>query len=167
MSLLLLCFALLLPTADAAHDYHVSKSRIHYDADARAYQITLHLFIDDLEAALRLRGIDGLYLGTERETAEADTYVATYLQDRFNLRADSTTLGYTYLGKEVSEDLMAFYIYLEVANVALDPSLDVTNALLTEVHDDQRNIVQIQVGKAIRGYFICTREDPSERVVLR
>ena len=164
-----LLFALYLlwsPTADTAHEYHVSKSRINYDIEARAYQFTLHLFIDDLEAALHLRGLNDLYLGTEREVANADQYITTYLRDQFRLTADAAPLTYTMLGKEVSDDLMGFYLYLEVADTPPANILSITNRLLTEVHDDQRNIVQVQTGDKLHGYFICTREDPSGEVVL-
>ena len=164
MSYLLILLLGLVAPAPATHEYHVSKSRINYDVPTRAYQITLHLFIDDLETALRARGAEGLRIGTARESDAADTHLLAYLRDQLQLRADDRALTYTLLGKEVAEDLMGLYVYLEIPDQAVPARFEVTNALLTEVFDDQQNIVQLDFGPAATGYFICNRADPSERL---
>ena len=162
---LLLSFLLLLATP-RAHEYHVSKCRINYDAPTRAYQITLHLFIDDLETALRARGIDHLRIGTERESSEADRHLMGYLREQLALHADGAPLAYTYVGKEVADDLLGLFVYLEIPEQPLPGSFAVRNELLTEVFDDQQNIVQLEFSAGARGYFICNRADPREELTF-
>ena len=166
MTTLLLSALLFFTGHSDAHEYHVSKSRINYDAETRAYQLTLHLFIDDLEEALRLQGTTGLRVGTEREAADADTHLAAYLRRQLRLTADGAPLHYTYLGKEVADDLMGLFVFLEIPDQAVPRRFTVENRLLTEVHDDQQNIVQVELSADARGYFICNRTDPTEELVF-
>ena len=166
MTTLLFSVLLFLTGLPTVHEYHVSKSRINYDAETRAYQLTLHLFIDDLEEALRLQGTTGLRVGTEREAADTDTHLAAYLRRQLRLTADDTPLRYTYLGKEVADDLMGLFIYLEIPDQAVPRRFTVENRLLTEVHDDQQNIVQVELSDEARGYFICNRADPTEELIF-
>jgi hypothetical protein len=148
-------FLLLLPgNPEVRHDFHVSRIKITYAEAQGELQMTLHLFIDDLEEALRQQGIDGLRLGTAREAEEADRHLFAYLQRRLQLRLEDEPLGYQLLGKEVSEDLGAFYLYLLVEEVPRPHRLWVRNNLLFELFDDQQNIVQLIGPGYQRGNFI-------------
>lgn len=126
-----------------AHDFHVSRTRIEYGAAQKEWQITLHVFIDDLELALAEKGSPKLYLGTKRETEEADRYIQNYLQQYFHLSADEQALEWQWLGKEMSEDLTAFWIYLYVPDANPNLPLGIRNKLLLDLFDDQQNMIQV------------------------
>lgn len=142
---------------EVAHDFHVSRTRVIYAAGQGELQVTMHVFIDDLEEALRLRGIEGLRLGTARESEAADEQLVAYLRDRFSLAVNEQAVEYSFVGKELSEDLQAFYIYLLVEDVAAPRRLWVRQRALMEVYDDQQNIVQLQGPEGRRGNFIFHR----------
>ena len=130
-------------TDNYAHDFHVSKCLIEYNEQEKALQISLHVFIDDLEEALRRQGADKLFICTEKEAADAEKYIDRYLKQNFVLEVNGRQAEYRFLGKEISDDLMAVWCYLEVLDVDQMEQLAVTNKILTEVFDDQKNIVSV------------------------
>ena len=151
-------------TAPVAHEYHVATTTINYDEKTRAFQIVVHAFIDDLEAALRERGHDRLFLGTERETPEAETYLRNYLDANFALDTGDDALRWQWVGHETSEDLNALYIYLEVPDVDLPPAMNVEMPLLTEIYDDQRNMIHVTGPDGLAGYLLLYREYDRETI---
>ena len=143
--LLLLPLLFLFPNAEApvVHDFHISRTRIEYGAAQNEWQITQHIFIDDLELALAEKGSPKLYLGTKRESAEADQYIRSYLQQYFKLSSEDQALEWEWLGKEISEDLTAFWIYLYVPDAKPERPLGIRNKLLLDLYDDQQNMIQV------------------------
>ena len=130
--------------ADAAvHAFHVSKCQVEYNEGEQALQISLNLFIDDLEEALRRQGAGKLQLCTPREAPDAENHLQRYLRRHFIIRVNGKALDYTFIGKEISEDQAAVWCYLEITNVQKFRELSVTNNLLLEVFEDQKNIVSI------------------------
>jgi hypothetical protein len=147
MRLFLLCslLAIGLPQSfarSAAHDFHISKMLVAYAPDEQTLQVSAHLFIDDLELALREGGAPKLRLATENEHPEAETYLQAYLRRELAFIADGRELDYTVLGRELSDDLAALWVYIEVPLAQLPEELQIRNALLTDIYADQKNIVK-------------------------
>jgi hypothetical protein len=130
------------PTITALHDFHLSRTRIEYAAAQQEWQISLHIFIDDLSLALQERGAPNLRLGTKSELADADVYIQKYLRQFLQFETAGTTLSWEWLGKETSEDLSAFHIYLFLPQAEPNLPLKLKNQLLLDIYDDQQNMVQ-------------------------
>lgn len=147
MRLLLCCVVLLglLPQSFAReldHEFHISKMLVAYAPDEQTLQVSTHIFIDDLELALREGGAPKLRLATEYEHPEAEDYLQAYLRRELAFIADGRELDYTVLGRELSEDLAALWIYVEVPLDKLPKELEIRNAILTDIYADQKNIVK-------------------------
>ena len=152
--------------APEAHDFHISKGTVEYVQQAQSLQVTLHVFIDDLEQALEAQGAPKLFLGTEKEAAEADEYVSKYLAKHFNLQADGKAVKFVYLGKEISDDLSALWFYLEARPVGKPQKIQVKYDLLTEVFDDQKNILNFRGPANARFTLLFERGDTDEEIEL-
>ena len=150
--LFILLFSLL--PAPEMHAFHISKCQIDYNTADKALQITWHIFIDDLEEALRRQGMDKLFLGTEREAANGDAAVEKYLLQRLKLIVNGKSASINFIGKENSEDLAALWCYLEVPGVSAVQNMNISNDILLEVYDDQKNLVSVTVPGKKQGYFI-------------
>lgn len=148
------------------HQFHVSKCQIDYSSQEQALQITLHLFIDDLEAALQLQGAENLYICTPKEHKKAEKYIGRYLKQHFNLVVNEATVDYDFLGKEQSDDLQAVWCYLEIPNVNQLNSLEITNSLLMEAFEDQKNIVQFKNANGKQGYFMFQKGAETDKVTF-
>ncbi|MEM6317074.1 MAG: DUF6702 family protein [Bacteroidota bacterium] len=138
----------------AAHEFHISKCQIEYNEKESALQMTLHLFIDDLEEALAMQGAVNLFICTEKEAEKAEIYMYKYLQRQLKIQLDDSTVDYTFIGKEVSEDLIGVWCYLEVENIPTFEKLSVRNGILTETFEDQKNIVSVVGPQKKKGYFL-------------
>ncbi len=136
------------PTNEAiAHEFHVSKCVIECNEEAKAIQVSLHIFIDDLEEALRQQGADKLFICTEKESKKAEKYLNRYLQRHFVLIVNNKKVEYEFIGKEISDDLAAVWCYLEVKDIKRIKSMELKNDILMEIFDDQRNIISLTYNK--------------------
>ncbi|MDX1665854.1 MAG: DUF6702 family protein [Saprospiraceae bacterium] len=145
MSRYIYLFFLLFCTSAFLHDIHISKGLVEYNEAENALQITLHIFVDDLEDAIRLKhGHENLQIGTEKEHPEAEIYIEEYLRETFSLTVDGEKRSFTLLGKELSDDYMAVWCYLEISEVPPFKKLTLHNSILMDLFDDQSNIVTVK-----------------------
>lgn len=144
LSILLITALISLPEypETAIHDFHLSRTRIEYSDKQQEWQISLHVFIDDLELALENKGAPDLQLGTLSESEEADAYIQKYLNQFLQLEAADERLALEWLGKETSEDLTAFHLYLYVKEDQPNQPMKIRNRILMDLYDDQQNMIQ-------------------------
>jgi len=135
---------LFLFVSGSMHDLHLSKSTVNYKTTDETLQITVNIFIDDLELALYEMGYDSLHLFTIDESEMADEYIADYINEYFTIEIDGYTVHPTWLGKEMSDDYQAAWCYLEVPELPSLKKMKVSNRILIDIYDDQRNIVQVE-----------------------
>ncbi len=136
------------------HEFHISKTLIEYNEKESALQFTLHIFIDDLEEALRQQGADKLFICTEKESEKAEAYIYKYLQQKLKIKLDDKAVDFSFVGKEVSEDLVAVWCYLEIENIEPFSKLYVKNNTLVETFDDQKNIISVTGPNKRKGYLL-------------
>lgn len=132
------------PVPQAAdHDFHVSKCLMAYNPDTESLQMSMHIFLDDLELALSQRGHDQLFLCTPREAPEAVAHVEAYLRDHFKLVINGQPRDFTFVGKEISDDLSAIWCYMEVEQLPAVESLQLTYRILFDTYRDQKNLASL------------------------
>ena len=61
------------------HEFHLSNTIVNYNSEEKAIQITMRIFIDDLELALQGIGHDSLKLCTSKEKQSAEQHVFEYI----------------------------------------------------------------------------------------
>jgi len=141
------------------HDLHMSNCEIEYKADESTIQISLRVFIDDLEAALVERGSEDLYLCTKKEHPKAEEYIVNYVNEMFKINIDGKDIAYSYIGKEMSEDLAAVWCYLEITDISITEKLVIENQVLMDLYDDQRNLTKVKLGKNNKEHFLFDSSD--------
>jgi hypothetical protein len=124
------------------------------------------LFIDDLEIALEKQGHTSLLVGTEKEKLSANELIVTYLKQNFNLTINNKKAVASFVGKETTADRQALWIYLEVRDVKDIKTLTVENKALTEVHADQKNMVQIMIPSKKANSFVLEKNKSTATVTL-
>jgi hypothetical protein len=146
------------------HPFHISKFDLVYNNKENTWQITGHIFIDDLENALRKQGIDKLFLCSNKETPNAQVYVERYLKQHFSIEINGKTTEWTFLGKETSEDLKAMWCYMEIKNTSAPQTMLIKNNVLTEVFSDQKNMISVTDASQQKNYFIFTAQKTMEKI---
>jgi hypothetical protein len=157
-SILLYVLLAFLPSwlsAGNAHDMHISVCELRWNEESGAFEVSIKVFIDDLERALNKDGAPGLFIGTPKELKEADNFIASYLQKHFRIDIDGTRLSPEFMGKEISEDFLAVWCYVQFpARVSPGKKCKISNDILLDMFDDQRNIMDIRMSKSHKDYTI-------------
>ncbi len=122
-----------------AHPFYVSICQIDYNGDNQSLEISLKIFIDDIEEIMEKEGVGRLYLGELRENKESDKYISRYLAQQFKIKVDGQEQPLEYLGKETDVD--AIWCYLEGLNVSPFSNVEIRNSILMDHIDSQVNLV--------------------------
>ncbi|WP_373518401.1 DUF6702 family protein [Pricia sp.] len=143
----------------AAHKFYVSVTNVKYSEKDGAIQITSRIFIDDFENVLQERfGFDA-ELATENESEEADAYIEKYIRTKFAVEINGENASYNFIGKKYDADVMICYIEVPKINLAHTTSIQITNEILTDLFDEQQNIVHFKIdGK--KKSFVLLKSDP-------
>lgn len=145
------------------HPIHLTKASVEFNAETKTLQISMHIFLDDLELALETRGAaPNLQLCTPKEHPKGEQYLISYLREQFHIQVDEKPIAFKFIGKEISEDFLAAWCYLEIEGVEAFKSLKVTNKILMEIYDDQRNIVQVKGPNQRKVYFMFDSKQREE-----
>ena len=139
-----------------AHKYYLSLTQINYKNEAKAVQIIINVFMDDIELALNKDYDIDLQLTTKRELENNDIYFEKYLKNKLNFKVDGKAKNFNYLGKEYDGDLVFFY--LEIENINEVNSIDVSNQLLLEHFPEQQNLIKSKVGKKNKSVLLTKDE---------
>tara|TARA_B100000497_G_scaffold118460_1_gene144778 strand:- start:1755 stop:2258 length:504 start_codon:yes stop_codon:yes gene_type:complete len=160
---LFISFLFILSTllSTSLHEYHLSNTEIRYNEEESALQIITRIFIDDLEETLRKNGHSGLFLCTEREPEHAEALIADYLEKNLLIKVDGKAQKFSYLGKEISDDLIAAWCYLEILDITPTIKIEVENNVLLDSFDDQKNIVNVKTDSGKRAMFILQNGENS------
>ena len=133
---------------------------MEHDAASRSLEITHHIFLDDLEEALRKvydPKLDIVYPGDKEKR---DEYIKNYIMEHFSVKINGKLMEPTYIGHEIEED--ALYAYIEIKGVRKLNEILVRDNLLTELFDDQINLVHIKVDGKIRSLKLGKKNDSGQ-----
>ena len=137
------------------HPFHVSVCEVVWKEESSALQLTYRVFLDDMEMALR-RETGNQELNIVTDSLQVHQAMRTYFHQTFHLELNGKKIDYRYLGGEIEEDVM--WCYLEVEGVDKVNSLKITSTHLTEVYDDQQNIIHFKIGGEKKSYILTKRE---------
>lgn len=133
------------------HEFYLSVTEISYKEEKRSLQIITRIFTDDLEEALKKRYDKAIRLSSQKEQGPVRESLEKYLDQKLQLNT-SRKLELQYLGKEYDSDQVVLYI--EIPHVEPFEKISVTNALLTDLFEDQKNIVHVSVSGTTRSLLL-------------
>jgi hypothetical protein len=131
----------LLNPVTATHPIHLSLCEIHHNPVSKKLEISLKIFTDDLEEALLMQGIRQLFIATEKEKEGSNEYIFKYIQGGLSIMEKGQKVRLNWVGKELSDDLMAVWCYMESEPVSVSVDITFKNCILMELFSDQKNIV--------------------------
>lgn len=124
------------------HPVHISVTEINYNEKSKSLQIVSRIFIDEMELGVRgqLKQPD-LDLLEPKNGSTTQTLIQNYLAQHFKIKMDGKPAKQNFLGFE-REDV-SLVCYIEIENVKKLKTLEVMNDVVTEIHDDQSNLVHV------------------------
>ena len=142
------------------HPIHISVTEFNYSDKDKALQITSRIFIDDVELAIRQsRKEEELDIVKPKNGLTSEQLVKEYLLSHFKVKLDGKTQKINFLGMETED--VAFVCYLEIENVKKIKTVEVFNDVITEIHNDQSNLVHFTYKSPIKSVRLM-RDKPSE-----
>lgn len=140
------------------HPIHVTRTEINYESKSQSLQLTLFVYIDDLEDAVKQTGQPVLHLATSKELKNADVLLHNYLKNVLKIASPNRSFQINWVGKELSDSPLAMFIYLEIEDVQDGITLSMKNDVLLDLYDDQTNIIESKKNnKAITTVYIKER----------
>lgn len=139
------------------HKYYISLCEIEFVESKQAVQITIGMFIDDIEFALNKDNNADLKIATKYETENIDAYFESYLNSHLKFSINNNSSIYTYIGKEYDDDIVRFY--LEISNIKKLTSIEVINNSLTTYFDEQQNIIKIKANEKHKTFYLDKKTD--------
>jgi len=118
------------------------------------------MYVDDLELAIKQEFNGPIHLCTELEVDTAEALVKQYIAQHFALKTDSDSIALSYLGKEVGDEPLGMWVYIEATDIVLVKEMTIKYDLLCEIFPDQKNIVSFQVDNNKKQMFLLDRSTP-------
>ncbi|MDT7829621.1 hypothetical protein RQM65_13185 [Pricia sp. S334] len=150
----LVVFILPLLAFATAHKFYVSVTNVGYSEDDNALRITTRVFIDDFDNVLRTRYDFAAKLATKNESKQADAFIEKYVRAKFTVEINGKNASYTFIGKKYDADMMICYIEVPDVDLARTTSIQITNEILTDLFDDQKNIVHFKIDGKSKSFVL-------------
>ncbi|MEM9987376.1 MAG: DUF6702 family protein [Bacteroidota bacterium] len=139
------------------HPFYVSVTEINFNESSQSLEISIKIFTEDLEQALATRYGRILNLANEGEYADADAYLALYLEDQIKIKVDGKPVSFQFLGKDANME--ATWCFAEIDSLeGIPDQIEVWNSLLTSEFEGQKNMVHCKVGTKTKSLLLQRRE---------
>ena len=137
ISLMLL---ILLPFTMQAHKYYTSVTQLDFNPSEKCFQVTMNVFIDDLEAVLTQENLQ--VVKWKSDQAELNALLLKYLNKHFNVKLNKKPAGqFRLIGTKEQKDLLTIFFEIPVAKAL--KNIEITDTFLMDMFPIQSNIVNL------------------------
>ncbi|MFK5958895.1 MAG: hypothetical protein QM495_08515 [Lutibacter sp.] len=143
--------------AFSLHKYYISLCEIEYVKEQQAVQITLGIFIDDIEFTLNKDYNTRLNIDSKEEVDSIDVYFKNYLNQHFKVNINNEYKIVNYIGKEYDDNIVRFY--LEITNIQSINSIEVFNNSLFRDFENQQNLIKIHANNIHKTFYLTRKND--------
>lgn len=127
-------------TSMSVHRFYVGIYQVDFVPQKKRLEITTRIFMDDLNDALTKAYKKQTNIGDQKETPEDVTLMKKYLSDKFKIYLNGQLKAMNFHSHEQENNVII--CYLTVKEVPKITKMEVENTILTELHDEQQNIIQ-------------------------
>ncbi|MET2984919.1 DUF6702 family protein [Aureibaculum conchae] len=153
-----LLLLLILPIfAFTPHKFYISLIKVEFKPEQEAVQITMRIFIDDLQKVINETNDINIELAVKNEVKNSDELIIKYIEDNFYITINSKNTSYNYLGKEYDNDIV--YLYLEITNIKKMNSIEVNDTMLMDYFPTQKNIIKLKANNSKKTLFLTKNKN--------
>lgn len=130
------------------HPIYIGVTEIDYFPKKKEVQVSLRIFTDDLEKAIREDG-KRLNLDTSTEIKDADIFIQKYLKKHFYIKInDKINPTLTYIGKEYEDN--ATWMYFNYTGLPKKvKSVSIKNTAIMEIYPKQKFMTNFRKDRKI------------------
>ena len=152
ISLILLGILFLFHYSHSAHKFYVSTSSVTFLEDQSSIHITTKIFIDDMQDALR-QTQHSIKLDPDSNPQLVDSLTLDYLKQHLLIKQNQKVLPLNFVGKEYDFDLATYHLEILTNSLIID-SLMITNTVLFDLFEDQKNIIHFKSNNYRKSYLL-------------
>jgi hypothetical protein len=123
------------------HPFFVSVTEITHNNKDKSLELTCRIFTDDFEKTLSAAYKTKVDILHPKDKKQTDQWVFDYISKHLRIKLDGKPVTLSFVGYQQEED--AIWSYLEIRNVTSFKTIEITNDLLFESHEEQINIVHV------------------------
>lgn len=131
------------------HPFYLSVVDIKQDVKIHTLSISVKMFTNDIEDALKKTTNKSIDLLNPKNKAEMETELMNYIKKRLSVNVNGKEKALEFIGYEKEED--AVWAYLEIKKVFPVTKLNVHTTLLYDYLPQQSNIVHAEVNGIKKG----------------
>jgi len=149
-----------------AHPLRLSLCEIEYSSAEQRLTINLKLFLTDVNEAIVFDPYsEELAFCQPNESAQADQLLLNYLNHFFYIRVNGKRLDLQIESKDLrgEGDNTALWIYFEYPQLSPLESIEIKNAVFTDLFFDQNNIVYVHVDDKSKSLML-DKEKPTHQL---
>jgi hypothetical protein len=141
------------------HPFFISVIEMKHNVRDKNIEISVRIFTDDLEAAIKKNSHTTIDLQTSNSKPDANAIIAKYLQSKLQFTVNDKPQAIKYLGYEIQKE--SVWVYAEISDVAILKKLNLNCTLLYDYQQKQTNILNIQANGEDKSYKL---DYPSNKV---
>lgn len=123
------------------HPFFVSVTEITHNSKDKSLELSCRIFTDDFEKTLSATYKTKVDILHPKDKKQTDQMVFDYISKHLRIKVDGKPVTLSFVGYQQEEE--AIWSYLEVKNVGSFKTIEITNDLLFETHEEQMNIVHV------------------------
>lgn len=125
------------------HKFYIAIYKIDFNPSKKRIEITTRIFSEDLNTAISKKYNRKSTINSDTETPEDIEFLKKYLSEKIILKVNGKPKPMRFLSKEVDENVLICYFNCD--DVSKITTFEITNATLTELFEEQQNIVQLSI----------------------
>ncbi len=133
------------------HPFFVSMTEMDYNAKDKELEVSVRIFTDDFENAIRKYHpgvkVDILHPPNQEQMNQ---FVNDYIQKHLQVKINGTPVQIAFVGFEQQSE--SIWSYFEVKNITGIKKLDITNNILHDYNTNQINMMHVKVGDNEQNY---------------
>ncbi len=131
---------LLLPFMLQAHKHYTSVTQLDFNPTEKCFQVTMNVFIDDLEAVLSQENTQ--VVKWKSDQPELNTLLLKYLTKHFNVKLNQkSVIQFRLIGTKEQKDLLTIFFEIPVEKTV--KNIEITDTFLMDLFPIQSNLVNI------------------------
>lgn len=126
------------------HPFYVSMVDINYNEPGKSLEVSVRIFTDDFEKALKNSCNCKIEWSKPSEKDKLDLLVNNYVKSHLAFTIDGKTVNLQFAGFEAED--ASTWNYFEVKQVGKFKKLEITSDLMYDISDLQTNMFQVKMG---------------------
>jgi len=141
---------LMMAVISVVHPLYISIIEVNHNAKDKELEISVRIFTDDFEAALKKNGAVKIDLTHPADKTAAEKLVSTYILNHLQLKVDNQILPIHFIGFEQQQE--SIWTYFEIPYAQPPKKLEVTTTVLYDYQEKQINIIHAKVHNDEKSY---------------